>query len=76
MSDGGEVTRIGVFSMQVCVPVGWSDIDVKQFADHVNPCGTEHGWHIRRQGDPALHGDLERNPCNRRARCVHITLDA
>lgn len=71
-----EVTRRGALDCQVCVPSEWSDQEVKAFADCENPCGTEHGWHLRRQGDAALKNDPERNPCASREGHVHIMLDA
>lgn len=72
----GEVTRRGAFSIQVCVPIEWDDAAVKQFADRSVACGTEQGWHIRKEGDRALEGDRERMPCLSRAGCVHVMLDA
>ena len=71
-----EVIRSGLLDMQVCVPADWTDEGVKVFADAENPCGTEHGWHIRREGDKALNGMPERNPCTSRSGAVHIMLDA
>lgn len=71
-----EVTRRHALSMQVCVPEGWSDEQAKLFAERENPCGTEYGWHIRRQGDEALSGSSERCPCEQRSGHVHIMLDA
>lgn len=71
-----EITRYGALDMQVCVPRDWSDDDVKNFADKGNPCGTQCGWVIRRQGAAALAGADERVPCASRAGHVHIMLDA
>lgn len=71
-----QVTYHGVLDMQVCVPADWSDEQVKSFADHHNPCGTKHGWEIRREGDPALAGCRERVQCADRKNHVHIMLDA
>jgi hypothetical protein len=71
-----EVTRRGIFDMQVCVPARWSDEQVLYFAGRENPCGTEGGWFIRRQGDGALNGADERTPCSERTGHVHIMLDA
>ena len=71
-----EVTRVGILDMQVCVPEDWTDLQVRRFANDQNPCGTENGWHIRREGDPALQGKPERNPCDYRVGHVHIMLDA
>jgi hypothetical protein len=69
------VTKRGALSMQVCVPAEWTDERVKQFADNANPCGTDLGWCIRRQGDPALAGKDERVKCAESDN-VHIMLDA
>lgn len=74
MSAG--VTKRGALDMQVCVPADWTDEDVKLFADEYNPCGTEHGWHIRKAGNEALAGDPERAACRDRTGCVHIMLEA
>lgn len=74
--EKAEVTRTGALDVQVCVPEGWADEQVKDFADRENLCGTQHGWHIRKEGDDALAGKPERNPCSQRAGFVHIMLDA
>jgi len=71
-----EILRSGMIDMQVCVPSDWTDQQVQDFAETENPCGTTHGWQIRREGDVALEGDPERNPCSDRAGNVHVTLDA
>lgn len=70
------VTRRGALDMQVCVPKDWTDEQVKEFADRENLCGTEHGWHIRKQGDEALAGCDERVQCADDPDNVHIMLDA
>ena len=62
--------------MQVCVPTEWTDRMVLDFAEQENPCGTENGWFIRKQGDKALGDDDERVSCDVRADHVHIMLDA
>jgi hypothetical protein len=69
------ITRIGALDMQVCVPAEWTDEQVLEFAGTENPSGTN-GWFIRREGDEALAGALERMPCAERAGFVHIMLDA
>lgn len=71
-----EVIRRGALSMQVCAPIDWTDEQVKEFADRENPCGTENGWFIRREGDRALGGDPERQSCAERGGHLHIMLDA
>lgn len=76
MSESAEVTHRGAFDCQVCVPASWDDDAVKQFADQENLCGTEHGWHIRKDGDPGLAGAPERVACLSRPGFVHIMLDA
>lgn len=75
-SKEAVVTRTGALSMQVCVPENWTDGQVKIFADTANYCGTTNGWAIRKEGDEALAGKPERNPCAVRSGFVHITLDA
>ena len=75
-AHGAQVTKHGALNMQVCVPVGWTDEQVIAFAEKEYPCGTEHGWSIRRQGDKALAGKLERVHCESRSGFVHIMLDA
>lgn len=71
-----EITKRGSLDMQVCAPADWSDDQIREFAERENPCGTEHGWQIRRQGDPALAGCNERVPCAQRGDHVHVMLDA
>lgn len=66
----------GGLDCQVCVPKKWTDKQVMEFANANNPCGTEHGWHVRKKGDPALSGDPERKMCADDADMVHIMLDA
>lgn len=71
-----EVTRVEILDMQVCVPEDWTDVQVEEFANKENFCGTENGWRIRKEGSELLDGSPERNPCSERNGCVHITLDA
>lgn len=72
----GIVTKRGMLDMQVCVPGDWTDEQVVAFAESDNRCGTEYGWHIRRQGDEALLGKDERVTCSDNKDRVHIMLDA
>ena len=71
-----QVTKRGIFSVQVCIPAYYTDRQVKDFAELQYPCGTRNGWSIRRAGDPLLAGDAERVACEERAGCVHVMLDA
>ena len=71
-----EMTRKGILDCQVCVPESMTDEEIAAFASREYPCGTTHGWQIRREGDEALRGDPERQPCRDRAGCVHVMLDA
>lgn len=71
-----EVTYHGFLDMQVCVPADWNDEQVKAFADDQNPCGTTHGWAIRRESDSSLPSYTERVQCADRKSHVHIMLDA
>lgn len=70
------VTCKGFLDIQICVPRGWSDEEAIAFAERENPCGTQAGWCIRREGDKMLGGKPERNPCEEREGFVHIMLDA
>ena len=74
--NNATVTKVSFLSMQVCVPKTWTDEQVKEFAETENPCGTENGWCIRKEGSPDLLGAPERNPCSSREDYVHIMLDA
>ena len=73
------IVRKGATDTQVCVPVNWTDEEVVSFANKENPCGTENGWQIRREGSAALAGDSERVPCEAAGEFtgyVHVMLDA
>lgn len=70
------VSRAGLLDMQVCVPKDWTDEQVLEFAEKNNPCGTEGGWSIRKQGDENLGGCDERVQCKEIENNVHIMLDA
>lgn len=70
------VIRKGVLDCQVCVPSGWSDDLVIEFANREYPCGTSAGWVIRREGSELLNGDPERKQCAENVNNVHIMLDA
>jgi hypothetical protein len=71
-----EMSRLGILDMQVCVPWEWSDLEVERFAEYVNPCGTQAGWRLRKQGHSLLNGDNERVQCERYPHRCHIMLDA
>lgn len=70
------VTHHGVLDMQVCVPKEWTDEQVVEFAEKHFPCGTTHGWQIRREGHKLLSGAPERVVCAGDQGCVHLMLDA
>lgn len=71
-----QVTKAGLLDMQVCVPRTWSDEQVLGYAETMNPCGTENGWAIRRQGSEYLRGAAERTECAKYPNNIHIMLDA
>ena len=68
-----EVTYYGIFDMQVCVPINWTDTQVRDFANSKNPSSNK--WIIRCKGDKLLAGDSERVLCADRVGFVHIMLD-
>lgn len=70
------IIRRGALDSQACVPTSWTDQQVKEFVERENPCGTEHGWRVRKEGDPLLTGVSERVNCSERQGFVHIMLDA
>jgi hypothetical protein len=71
-----EITKNGALDMQVCIPSRWTNKQIVDFANRSNLCGTAGGWHIRKNGDPLLNGDPERQPCLQRKGHVHVMLDA
>lgn len=70
-----QVTARRLASIQVCVPQDYTDDEVVKFANGRDPTGLDHGWEIRRQGDPSLRGDAERVCCAMRPGFVHLVLD-
>lgn len=71
-----QVTHMGVFDAQVCVPSEWTDGQIEAFAESECPCGTRKGWTIRRAGGKEPESYPERNPCAERSGYVHVMLDA
>lgn len=74
-----NVSYIGFFDMQVCVPKEYSDKQVEEFANTAHLCGTTKGWTIRRQEQYESDGctdSLERVQCADHPENVHIMLDA
>lgn len=71
-----EVTKISLFVCQVCVPVDYTDEQATAFAEMQNPCGTTHGWIMRKDGDELLDRAIERVKCASREGHVHIMFDA
>jgi len=76
MTKQPQIIKFQAISMQICVPSGWDDKECVDFSEKGNPCGTQSGWHVRKQGSELLGRDPERNPCEQRSGYVHITLDA
>jgi len=72
---GAVTIKVGICSMQVCVPKDFTDEQVVNFANSDQPTGIDSRWEIRKEGDPSLAGDPERVPCAERADHVHIMLD-
>jgi len=61
-----EVTKIGLFHMQVCVPKEWSDDEIEEFANGAHLCGTSKGWTVT-----CLENAEERVDCEERGDCCH-----
>ena len=75
-APGPQVTKMSMLALQVCVPEEWTDYQAQDFAESQYPCGTEHGWRARQQGDELLAGDDAHVSCRERSGYVHIMLDA
>ena len=71
-----EVVRYGVLDCQVCIPKDWTNEQALDFVSKINPCGTQAGWKMRKQGSKYLNGAGERVPCKERKGFVHICFDA
>jgi hypothetical protein len=69
------VVKVGLFAIQVCVPRAWKKSQIENFANASVLCGTSKGWRMRTAGQ-AEKGDKVRQPCAKRANCVHVVLDA
>ncbi len=65
------VTRISLGSMQVCVPIGWSDEQIVEYVNRESPSGMKSGWTVRYVRDRTPF----RVPCKERPGCVHVVLD-
>ncbi len=63
-------------SATVTVPKDWTDEQVIEFSESEWPCGTQHGWGIRREGSKMLSGCPERVQCADDPNQVHVMLDA
>jgi len=44
-------------SLHLCVPGGWTDIQVLEFAEDEQPCGASQGWRIRGERLSCAEGD-------------------
>lgn len=76
MNLNPTVTKHGALDMQVCIPKNWTNEQIKSFAEKEYPCGTTHGWEIRKQGSERLVGKDERVTCSNDEQFCHVMLDA
>lgn len=44
-------------SLRLCVPGGWTDLQVLEFAEDEHACGALSGWRIRGERVACLDGD-------------------
>lgn len=70
------VLRMLGLGAQVCVPAHWTDAAIIAFVEMRYPCGTEKGWQLAKEGDPALAGDHARVSCAHDASAVHVVVVA
>jgi hypothetical protein len=66
---------MGVFDLQVCVPVDWTDEQLTEFANEQVEAGTTNGWVMMHNGNKYLEGDPERVPCAEKANFIHARLE-
>lgn len=76
--DGFAVADSSLVAKIVCCPSAATDLDVLEFAEHVDPAGTVHGWQITE--DPLSVGKDQgwcpyRDPCQHRPGNVHIRIN-
>lgn len=81
--DGATVTKVGVLSMQICVPIDWTDDQAQSFANREVKCGTEHGWGTscwmaETTAEPALLSSVKWNdlPFDERTRLHPMMIEA
>jgi len=70
-----EVTRTGFCSLQVCVPKSYTDKQATDFANQSHPTGINSKWVMRKEGNPDLQDDPERQQCQGRSDFCHIMFD-
>lgn len=75
MSIEAEILRAGLVDCQVCVPIEWTDEQVVEFTNTMNPTGITSQWAIRRAGNHYLNGAPKRVTCAEDPTKVHIMLD-
>jgi len=54
MNTKPTITKAGLLDVQACIPKTWSNDEIVKFVEKEYPCGTQYGWHIRKQGDERL----------------------
>ena len=64
-----EITRCGLACMQVCVPSTWSNEQITEEANRVNPTGIDSQWQIITNGP-----DPERVQCAKHKNKVHVLM--
>ncbi len=68
------IVRAGLLTIQCCVPKEYTDQQIIEFAERHNPCGTQHGWSVRKEGN--CFNSPERVECTKHKENVHVLLDA
>lgn len=64
-----QIIQNKILSLQLCVPIEWTDQQAIDFAEQQSPCGTSAGWQIARKAYPA-----ERVRCRDRDGFIHIVV--
>lgn len=71
-----EIIKISGLAMQICVADEWSNMQAISFSEKENPCGTEFGWSVCKDGEAPLLGCPSRNKCAERVGFIHMLLVA
>jgi len=71
-----SIIKTRPLAMQLCVPEGYTEEQIIEFANRENPCGIQAGWFLAKDGDSCLGGAPARVNCGSLAGFVHVVVAA